>query len=169
MSAIRILPYDPLNQQGVIDTILPIQQIEFKVPVTLADQPDLLDIPAFYQSGNGNFWVALADGCGTGEVVGTIALRDFGNGQGALRKMFVKAPYRGPQYSVAAQLLDALQDWSGQRGIREIYLGTVPALRAAHRFYEKNGFTLIEAAQLPSTFPRMAVDTVFYLKHLAGA
>ena len=94
-AVIRIQPYDALHQQGVIDTILPIQQLEFRVPVTLADQPDLLDIPGFYQTGAGNFWVALADGCGTGEVVGTIALRDFGNGCGALRKMFVKGSYRG--------------------------------------------------------------------------
>ena len=166
---IRILPYDPLHQQGVIDTILPIQTIEFKVPVTLADQPDLLDIPGFYQSGNGNFWVALADGCGTGEVVGTLALRDFGNGQGALRKMFVKAPHRGSPSGVAARLLEELLGWSRQRGMREIYLGTVPVLHAAHRFYEKNGFELIDAEQLPPAFPRMTVDTVFYLKHLTGA
>jgi N-acetylglutamate synthase-like GNAT family acetyltransferase len=167
---IHIQPYDPLYQQGVVDTILPIQTIEFKVAVTLADQPDLLDIPGFYQSGNGNFWVAVADGsCGTGEVVGTIALRDFGNGQGALRKMFVKAPHRGSQSGVAARLLEELLVWSRQHGMREIYLGTVPVLRAAHRFYEKNGFELIAAEQLPPTFPRMAVDTVFYLKHLTGA
>lgn len=167
MSAIRIQPYDPLFQQGVIDTILPIQQIEFKVPVTLADQPDLLDIPAFYQSGNGNFWVAVADkSCATGEVVGTLALRDFGNGQGALRKMFVKAPYRGAEHGVAARLLEALQNWSRERGMREIYLGTTPVLRGAHRFYEKNGFAPVDAAQLPPTFPRMAVDTVFYSKRL---
>ena len=40
-----------------------------------ADQPDLLQIPQFYQSGAGNFWVAL-DG---EEVVGTVALLDIGN------------------------------------------------------------------------------------------
>ena len=49
--------------------------------------------PGFYRRGNGNFWVALADG----EVVGTLALLDLGEGQGALRKMFVQAPHRGPR------------------------------------------------------------------------
>jgi N-acetylglutamate synthase-like GNAT family acetyltransferase len=166
MSAIRVLAYAPLNQQGVIDTILPIQQDEFKVPITLADQPDLLDIPGFYQSGTGNFWVALADGCGTGEVVGTIALRDFGEGRAALRKMFVKGFYRGPQHAVAKQLLDTLLAWAREKGLREIYLGTTAVMPAAHRFYEKNGFELIDAARLPSAFPRMAVDTRFYLKTL---
>jgi N-acetylglutamate synthase-like GNAT family acetyltransferase len=166
MDSIRILPYDPLNQQSVIDTILPIQRIEFKVPITLADQPDLLDIPGFYQRGAGNFWIALADGCGTGEVVGTIALRDFGEGRAALRKMFVKGFYRGPQHGVAARLLETLLGWAREKGLREIYLGTTSVMPAAHRFYEKNGFELIEAAQLPMAFPRMAVDTRFYLKKL---
>jgi N-acetylglutamate synthase-like GNAT family acetyltransferase len=165
---IRIQPYDPLHQQGVIDTILPIQQLEFKVPVTFADQPDLLDIPGFYQSGSGNFWLALADGCGTAEVVGTIALRDFGGGRGALRKMFVKGFYRGPQHGVAKRLLDTLLAWARGKGLREIYLGTTAVMPAAHRFYEKNGFELIDAAQLPPAFPRMAVDTRFYRKQLPG-
>jgi N-acetylglutamate synthase-like GNAT family acetyltransferase len=163
---IRILPYDPQHQQGVIDTILPIQQVEFKVPVTLTDQPDLLDIPGFYQAGHGNFWVALADGCGTGEVIGTIALHDFGNRRGALRKMFVKGPYRGPQHGVAARLLEELLRWSRERGLSEIYLGTTAVMPAAHRFYEKNGFAAIDAAQLPPDFPRMAVDTRFYRRAL---
>lgn len=167
MSAIRILPYDPLYQQGVIDTILPIQQIEFRVPITLADQPDLLDIPGFYQSGSGNFWVAVSDKtCSTGEVVGTIALRDFGQGSGALRKMFVQGPWRGPQYGVAALLLNELLRWARERGLREIYLGTTAVMPAAHRFYEKNGFELTEATQLPPDFPRMAVDSRFYVKRL---
>ena len=167
MSTVRILPYDPLHQQGVIDTILPIQQGEFKVPITLADQPDLLDIPGFYRSGNGNFWVATSDKtCSTGEVIGTIALRDFGEGRGALRKMFVQGPWRGPEHRIAAQLLDILLRHARERGLREVWLGTTAVMPAAHRFYEKNGFKLVEAAQLPTDFPRMAVDSRFYVKRL---
>jgi hypothetical protein len=33
---------------------------------------------------------------------------------------------------------------------------------AAHRFYEKNGFSQITGAELPSEFPLVHVDTVFY-------
>lgn len=164
---IRVQPYDSSHHQGVIDTILPIQQIEFKVPVSLADQPDLLDIPGFYQSGNGNFWLALSDkSCSTGEVIGTIALRDFGNGRGALRKMFVQGPWRGAQYGVAALLLGELLRHARERDMRQVYLGTTAVMPAAHRFYEKNGFELIEAAALPPDFPRMAVDSRFYVKRL---
>lgn len=59
--------------------ILPIQQEEFGISVTLQDQPDVLDIQSFYQDNAGNFWVALRGE----EVVGTVALLDIGNGQGA--------------------------------------------------------------------------------------
>ena len=137
--------------------------MEFGVPITVEDQPDLLDIPAYYQQGSGNFWVALSDG----EVVGTIALRDIGNHQGALRKMFVKPAYRGKEKGVARRLLEELIRSATTAGIRDLYLGTIDAFVAAHRFYERNGFVQIDATALPEAFPLMGVDTRFYRRHLS--
>jgi len=157
---IRIEPFALKHGQGIADLIVPIQREEFDLPVTLADQPDLLDIPGFYQTGGGNFWVALA-----GErVVGTLSLLEIGNGQGALRKMFVHAEFRGAQQGVAALLLKTLFAWSDAKALREIYLGTTAKFLATHRFYEKNGFREIAKSELPPAFPVMAVDTRFYLK-----
>ena len=96
------------------------------------------------------------------EPVGTIGLLDIGNGQGALRKMFVKAPFRGSTFLVAQRLLNDLLDWSKCRNVREIYLGTTAKFLAAHRFYEKKGFTEIKRTDLPASFPIMTVDTKFY-------
>ncbi|AIY39397.1 Protein export cytoplasm protein SecA ATPase RNA helicase [Collimonas arenae] len=155
---IAICTYSERYRDGVANLILPIQQEEFGVPITLQDQPDLLDIPNFYQSGHGNFWLALAGE----EVVGSISLRDIGNGQGALRKMFVQVPFRGREHQVAHRLLQTLVEWSREQGLKEIYLGTTAAFLAAHRFYEKNGFAEITAAELPPAFPRMKQDTRFY-------
>jgi N-acetylglutamate synthase-like GNAT family acetyltransferase len=155
---IEIKPFSPEQGDGVVSVILPIQQQEFDIPITLADQPDILDIPGFYQKGKGNFWVALADG----KVVGTISLLDIGNGQGALRKMFVKAEYRGKEHGVAQRLLDKLRDWCVEQGVREVFLGTTAKYLAAHRFYEKNGFIEIAKPDLPASFPVMAVDSKFY-------
>jgi N-acetylglutamate synthase-like GNAT family acetyltransferase len=138
--------------------ILPIQQSEFGIPITLAAQPDLLDIPGFYQRANGNFWVALH----RSGVVGTLALLDIGNGQGALRKMFVKAAFRGRQHGVAHRLLDVLLQWCAQRAVGEVYLGTTAKFLAAHRFYEENGFCEVQKSELPGAFPVMSVDTKFY-------
>ncbi|MCK4984097.1 MAG: GNAT family N-acetyltransferase, partial [Desulfobacterales bacterium] len=101
---IEIVPFCKQHLSGVVDVILPVQQAEFKIPITLDDQQDLLDIPGFYQKGSGNFWVALHGA----EIVGTIALLDIGHNQGALRKMFVKAQFRGSTHGVARRLLQVL-------------------------------------------------------------
>lgn len=76
--------------------------------------------------------------------------------------MFVKAPFRGPQHGVARRLLHTLLQWCSRRGVSEIYLGTTAEFLAAHRFYEKNGFTEIPRSELPPAFPVMSVDTKFY-------
>jgi GNAT superfamily N-acetyltransferase len=155
---IDIAPYSERHRERVVGLILPIQQSEFGIPITLHAQPDLLDVAGFYRKGAGNFWIALSGG----EVVGTIALLDIGNREGALRKMFVKAPFRGRKHGVAQRLLSALLQWCGAHGFRSIYLGTTAAFRAAHRFYEKNGFSEIPRGELPPAFPIMSVDTRFY-------
>lgn len=145
-----------------MQVILPIQQQEFNLPVSLAAQPDLLDIANYYQTGRGNFWVALAND----RVVGTIGLRDLGNGQGALRKMFVACEFRGAPLGVANLLLNTLIEWAKARKISDVYLGTTEYFHAAHRFYEKNLFIAIARESLPPSFPLMAVDTIFYQRSL---
>ena len=67
--------YSIQHQNQVIDLILHIQQKEYNVAITKNDQPDLLSIKDFYQTGNGNFWVAIQDDT----VIGTISLLDIGN------------------------------------------------------------------------------------------
>ncbi|HRJ60925.1 MAG TPA: GNAT family N-acetyltransferase [Azospirillaceae bacterium] len=146
--------------------ILPIQQQEFAIPVTAADQPDLADIDGFYRRGKGEFWVAaIDDGPTGGRIVGSVALLDLsaapgGAGLGVIRKMFVAADQRGS--GLAQSLLDALFDHARSAGLTELWLGTTEKFRAAHRFYERNGFAVVEPADLPAAFPRMAVDTRFY-------
>lgn len=155
---ILIVPFDSRHATGVVNVILPIQQTEFGIPITLDAQPDLNDIPGFYQRDNGNFWVALdSDG-----VVGTVALLDIGQRTGALRKMFVKSSHRGPELQVAKRLLYELLEWCASHDIDTVFLGTTAKFLAAHRFYEKNGFHEIAKCELPPSFPVMSVDTKFY-------
>lgn len=148
--------------QQVIDLILPIQQIEFNVPITLEAQPDLLDIEANYQRQGGGFWIAKKDQ----QVVGTIGLLSTGHRAGAVRKMFVKKEFRGKELGIATRLLDTLLNYSRTEGITDLYLGTVDMLKAAHRFYERNGFQRIDVKGLPGYFPRMKADNIFYHLHL---
>ena len=161
-ATIQIVPFEPCRAAAVLDLVLSIQQDEFGLPVSAGSQPDLADIPRSYQAGHGNFWTALA----AGQVVGTIGLLDIGPGHAALRKMFVAAPWRGSGHAVAQRLLDTLQRWCRERGVGEVWLGTTEKFLAAHRFYEKNGYTQIDPEQLPLVFVRLAVDTRFYWKAL---
>lgn len=148
--------------QQVIDIILPIQQIEFNVPITIEDQPDLHDIETNYHQTGGGFWGAMVDG----ELVGTIALIATGHQAGAIRKMFVKKDFRGKELGLAQQLLNQLIAYCKANQITDLYLGTVDKLAAAIRFYERNNFKQIKKTDLPSYFPVMNADNVFYHLHL---
>ncbi len=50
---ITIQRYRSEYQSGVVQLILPIQNEEFGIAITAAQQPDLSDISHFYQQGRG--------------------------------------------------------------------------------------------------------------------
>jgi len=155
-----IAPHAPADREAVAAFILGIQRGEFGLPISLEDQPDLLDIPGFYMQGAhgpGGFWVAKGV---AGAVLGTLALLNIGEGQGALRKMFVAPAARGS--GLAAALLAELFAFCAGARIAEVFLGTTDRYLAAHRFYAKHGFARIDKAALPPSFPVMAVDTLFF-------
>ncbi len=152
-----VRPFAAGDAEAVPALILSIQRGEFGVAITAADQPDLADIPGFYQAGAGQFWVAE----NAGQVVGTIALKDIGDRAVALRKMFVAPEARGPS-GVAGPLLATAIAHARSHDVAQILLGTTDRFLAAHRFYEKHGFARVAPEALPPAFPRMAVDTVFY-------
>ncbi|MDD9303984.1 MAG: GNAT family N-acetyltransferase [Desulfobacter sp.] len=155
---IEIDEFSMKYEDDILNLIVNIQQKEFGIDITAADQPDLCNIKGFYQVNKGNFWVALFNK----KMVGTVSLLDIGHKQAALRKMFVNKRYRGNKYQVAQALLHTLLNWAQSNGIREIYLGTTPKFLAAHSFYGKNGFNEIAKRYLPSSFPIMKVDNKFY-------
>ena len=158
MSEVNIEIYSDVNKKDVADLILNIQNAEFGIPITLELQPDLNEIPGFYQIDSGNFWIAKIDN----KIIGTISLLDIGDRKGALRKMFVDSNYRGKEFGVGQRLLNTLVVWAKQKGFTEIFLGTTEKFIAAQRFYKKNGFKEIEKKELPGTFPVMEVDIKFY-------
>ncbi len=161
MGMIKICEYKALYQQGVIELILHIQQDEFKIPITINEQPDLMDIENFYQM-DGNFWVALFEN----DVVGTVAIKNIGNRNAMLRKMFVKEAYRGKDKEISYRLLSQLLNWASEKHFRTVFLGTTPQFLAAHRFYEKHNFTEVTKDELPEEFPLMDVDKKFYCYQL---
>ena len=164
MNGIKIESYSDSCKVEVAGFILNIQKDEFGIPITLDMQPDLTDIPKFYQINNGNFWIAKIND----KIIGTIALLDIGNNRGALRKMFVAKEYRGKEFGVGQKLLTNLINWCKNKGVVELFLGTTEKFIAAQRFYEKNGFIEINKKDLPKAFPVMDVDVKFYKFTILG-
>ena len=82
----KIITYQEEYKQQIIDLILHIQNEEAKINLSLEEQPDLLDIPNCYEKDGGEFWLAVDDNT----VIGTLALMNKGNGNGILKKGFVK-------------------------------------------------------------------------------
>jgi GNAT superfamily N-acetyltransferase len=150
--------------KAIIDLILQIQCVEFSLPIGLADQPDIQDIESYYLRSGGNMWGAFAED----RLVGTIALISTGHQAGAIRKMFVRKEFRGGEWGIAQQLFQALSDYCARNQITDLYLGTVEIFKAAHRFYERNGFRRIDRSDLPGYFPVVKIDDVFYHAHLSN-
>lgn len=157
----NIIPYEARYQDQVTELITTIQQQEFKIPITLNDQPDLKTIPQSYQATGGNFWVAIDQE----KVVGTIALIRIKHDNGVLRKMFVKPAYRG-KAQVGQKLLVTLENFARENGIKTLYLGTITTFTAALKFYQKHGFVAKTLADFPADFPQVGVDNVFLIKKL---
>jgi GNAT superfamily N-acetyltransferase len=171
MAPFTVLPLTNAYSAKIVDLVLPIQQKEFNVPISIASQPDLLDIESAYFRTGGHFWGAIATGqaqtsppIADGTLLGTVALIAIGHHAGALRKMFVRKEFRGKELGVAQRLMDALIDYCLENDIHRIYLGTIDTMKAAHRFYERNGFTLIEKAGLPDYYPNMPTDNMYYYR-----
>lgn len=154
--ALRLL--SNADSQAAVDLILPIQRIEFGVPITVEDQPDLLAIDNYYNNPGGGFWGAFNED----ELIGTIALINAGHHTGVIRKMFVKQEFRGKTHGIAQALIERLIAFARTKNLTALYLGSVDQMKAAHRFYERNGFQRISPEALPAHFPRMALDTIFY-------
>lgn len=155
---VSVRPFEAGDIKGLASLVLQIQQVEFGFSITYADQPDLQDVDGFFRQGGGGFWIAV-DGA---RVVGCVGLLDLGDAQGALRKMFVHADYRGGEFAIARRLLAVLLGHARAAGMRRLHLGTTEKFVAAHRFYEKSGFRRIAETELPGNFPRMTLDTRFY-------
>lgn len=143
---------------AILDLIHPIQADEFGIDIERNDQPDLQDVERYYWAGNGGFWLAKSER----QIIGTIGLLDIGDGALALRKMFVHADWRGGHIGVAASLLSQAVEHARGQGSGDIFLGTTDKFHAAHRFYEKHGFSVLQVEELPESFPRMVVDSLFF-------
>ncbi len=74
--------------------------------------------------------------------VGCGSIKDYGPGIMEIKRMFVRAPFRG--LGIAGELLRNLESWSRELGSESCILETGRNNPQAIRLYEKNGYQRIE-------------------------
>ena len=136
---------------------LDIQNNEFKLNLKAEEQPDLLEPLCFYSGGG--FWIAKE----RDEIVCSIGLQKLNIETGIMRKFFVKKELRGIYPSVAALLFHQFIQQAKDLKLKNIFLDTPAVAVASHRFYEKNGFVLINDYKiLPNGYSFSDRNSKFY-------
>ncbi|MFA6493008.1 MAG: GNAT family N-acetyltransferase [Patescibacteria group bacterium] len=139
----KIIEFDPEYAQEIYDFVMDIKVNDLGWK---KDAFELHDIKNNYLSRNGNFWIALeAD-----KIIGTLALKDMGNNQGYLKRMYIDQEYRGK--GLAQAMINILLKYAKEKRFEEIYLATTrnPVSERAIAFYKKYNFESM--SKLPDNF-----------------
>ncbi len=95
---------------------------------------DLKNIKKHYFENNGIFYVAEDDG----KIIGTIGVLREKKDVARLSRMYVSNDYR--KQGIGQKLLDKIFGFCENKDYKKIILSTYPEMKAAIKFYEKNGF-----------------------------
>lgn len=147
--SLRIIPYDS-RYETEAGKLMAEVNAEFNMPASH---------PTYKPKVPDNYWLAF-DG---DLLIGMVALNIIDD-YGILKRMFVKAPYRGS--GIAYTLLQTLIDCAETNNLSAVYLGTIDTFKAAQQFYSKHAFKQILHAELPDTFEHNPIDTLFYKRIL---
>ena len=124
-----IVPFDSTHAEGfrslVADTLR-----EFGFEEDPHFDGDLDDPAVAYSM----LWIAVDDG----NVVGSVALRDLGDGAVELKRMYLRPEQRGR--GLGKQLLALALDWAREHGMSVVRLDTSERMETAQRLYEAHGF-----------------------------
>ena len=154
MGGIKIAEYKPEYQEEINQMMLGIQD-EFPVSIS---SPQSTRIQEVYHLTNQKFWVAFYQD----KIVGTVGVQLYQNRKAVLKRMMVDKSYRGKIYNTAGLLLDQSINWAQEKGVQEIYLGTMQQFIAAQKFYVNRGFSEIKLEDLPEDYTSNPIDTLFY-------
>jgi len=141
-----IVPFDADHTDGfrglVADTLG-----EFQLQPDPEFDSDLDDPATAYAA----LWVAV-DG---DDVIGSVALRDLGDGAIELKRMYLRPSARGR--GLGKELLALALQWSREHGFNRVRLDTSERMVAAQRLYEAHGF-----ARVPGNAPRQGQCRLLY-------
>ena len=113
---------------------------EYHEAVGVQVREDRVEFAEQYFGEGAGIWLAAVNG----EDAGCVALRKLGTfpSCGEIKRMYVRAEHRGR--GVADALLGALEEYAVKCGHEWLYLDTTDSMRAAARFYRRNGYEVCE-------------------------
>ena len=146
LGEVRIIPYD----QSYVDRYRRLVEEtlrEFGFEPDPVMDPDLDDPTTLFAK----TWIAVAQG----DVVGSVALRDLGEGALELKRMYLRPGCRGG--GLGKKLLATALDWARSHDARLVKLDTSERMEAARRLYEAHGFR-----RVPGDAPRQGQCRLLY-------
>jgi GNAT superfamily N-acetyltransferase len=144
--AVKIVPFQPEHAPGFATLVMQtLREFGFEPDPEL--DGDLDDPGATYAA----LWIVLVDG----QVAGSVALRDAGNGVYVLKRMYVDPSQRGR--GIGKRLLTTALDWARGNGAAVVSLDTTERMVAARGLYEAAGFV-----QVPGESPRQGQRRLLY-------
>lgn len=130
-----IREYRPEDFPGVVSVIKSVyNDYNYRMDYDEFDR-DLADIDATYRDAGGAFWVLAADGT----IAGTIGVIPRDAETCELRRLYLKAPYRGGGWGT--KLVRRVIEWASEHGFRRIFLWSDVLFEPARHLYMKMGFT----------------------------
>lgn len=112
----------------------------------LAGLPDACTPPA------GGLWIARVDG----EVAGAVALRPLGGGEAEVKRLWVRAPYRG--LKLGRGLAEAALEGARAGGHERVVLETLDFMTTAQALYADLGFREVPKGDAPASVRKLACD-----------
>lgn len=159
---ISITQFEEQYTQAVIDLVLHFQNDGTRPPVSVEDQPDLLNIQEAYMEAGGNFWIAIEKN----QWLGSIGIMPCSDTVAVLKKFFVYEKYQGEPFHLGRRLYAFLLQFAKEKGFRTLLLDTPRNTVRAHKFYEKAGFQKVQESDLPCHFSHPYQDCDFFLLSL---
>jgi GNAT superfamily N-acetyltransferase len=115
-------------------------------------EAELAGLPGAYAPPAGGLWLARVDG----EVAGGIALRPLGEGAAEMRRLWVRAPYRG--LKLGRGLARAALEGARAGGHQRLVLETLDFMTAAQALYAELGFQEAPKGDAPDNVRRLVRD-----------
>lgn len=133
----EIIEFAPQYRKQTIDLLIDVAVVEYGFSEW---KEELLTFKnEFFKENRGNCWIAVEDG----RVVGTISLRTIDDTSAEVKNLYILKEKRGTS-TVGQDLLNTLFNYAKQLGYTRLQLDARKEFERSIRFYERNGFYLIE-------------------------